>query len=220
MSNIQVMITDDHQIIIDGIIAVLEKTSGFEIAGYANSGREAIALQESVNPDVIIMDVDMPGMNGLVAVEEIMKSNPSRKIIMLSLHLEPTIIKQAISAGAKGYLPKNVSAEELTNALKTVHLVGTWFSGDLTLSLSGNIPSNRISMRPEEGDSAKLTELSEREIEILKAIAEGQSSTEIAEVLFISARTVDTHRSNIMKKLQTNKVAGLIRFALKNGLVN
>ena len=210
------MIVDDHQIVVDGLKALIDGLEGYEVVGYANNGREALDYVDVFKPEIVLMDIDMPGMNGLVTTERLQKSHPDTRIIILSLHLEKAVIKHAISLGASGYVPKNADQEEVIRALDTVQKGGKYFSGEVTIALSESSSGPSATAGT---DAEQLASLSEREIEILKGIAEGKSSKEIGEELFISPRTVDTHRTNIMRKLDTNKVAGLIRFAMRNGIV-
>ncbi len=222
-SSIQVMIVDDHQVVIDGLQAVLRDLPDIEVVGYANRGDEALQQLPLFNPDVLLLDIDMPGMNGLVMLERLRREDVLDKtpaVIILSMHLEASVIRDAIAKGANGYLPKNANASMLGEAIRSVATGQPWFAPEVTLALSGG---GGATPSPDgentASDAAKLASLSEREREILAAIAEGQSSREIAESLFLSPRTVDTHRSNLMRKLDIHKVAGLIRFALKQGLV-
>lgn len=217
------MIVDDHQVVIDGLQAVLRDLPDIEVVGYANRGDEALQQLPLFNPDVLLLDIDMPGMNGLVMLERLRREDVLDKapaVIILSMHLEASVIRDAIAKGANGYLPKNANASMLGEAIRSVATGQPWFAPEVTLALSGG---GGATPSPDgentASDAAKLASLSEREREILAAIAEGQSSREIAESLFLSPRTVDTHRSNLMRKLDIHKVAGLIRFALKQGLV-
>jgi DNA-binding NarL/FixJ family response regulator len=222
-SPIAVMIVDDHQVVIDGLQAVLSDLPDIEVIGYANRGDEALANFALFKPEVVLLDIDMPGMSGLVVLEKLQREaelDPKPAIVILSMHLEASVIKEAIAKGAKGYLPKNAHASAVAQAIRTVSRGQSWFAPEVTLALGGaSSPLPSPAGENTASDAAKLATLSEREREILIAIAEGQSSREIAEALFLSPRTVDTHRGNLMRKLEIHKVAGLIRFALKQGLV-
>jgi DNA-binding NarL/FixJ family response regulator len=217
---VSVMIVDDHQVVIDGLRAVLGDAPDLEVAGYANRGDEALRLLPALRPDVLLLDIDMPGMNGLVLLERLRREGPEPRVVMLSMHLEPAVIRRAIELGADGYLPKNADGAEVLRALREVAAGRPWFAGSVTVALSGAAGTGPSAEGGPAGEAAALASLTEREREVLVGIAEGLSSKEIAERLYLSPRTVDTHRTNIMRKLDVHKVAGLIRFALRHGLVD
>ena len=217
MEKSRVLIVDDHQLIIDGLKAFVNQDESLEFIGECNNGEDAIRYADALNPDIILMDIEMPKVSGIQASEEIKKAHPDIKIIIISMHQEKGLIKKLIERGVDGYLLKNSSQEEVLSAIGVVRSGKKYFSEDITLALL-NKESNTSSFSA--GESSILAELTEREIEILKAIAGGQTNKEIGEELHISHRTVDTHRTNLMKKLEVNNVAGLIRFAFKNGLIS
>lgn len=220
MEKTRIVLIDDHQIVIDGLTSVLEEVEQYEIVGTANNGKDAIQLIRIAEPQLALMDIDMPIMNGISAATELKKNYPQVKIIILSLHNEKAIIQNLIQIGVDGYLLKNSNKDEMLNAIQQVLNGQKYFSSDVTLSLSGMAPSSSIKLtNTDPGNAEKLSSLTERELEILKGIADGMSNREIGEQLFISQRTVDTHRQNIMKKLDVKKVVGLIKFAIKNGLI-
>lgn len=208
MNRIKVLLVDDHQIIVDGLKSLLKDSADIMVAGEANNGREALRILNFLGIDVVLMDVDMPVMNGIDALKEIAKLYPRTSVIILSMHQEAGMIKSLMNLGAKGYLLKSSSKDELISAIRKVADGQSYFSTDVTLSLlssgSGN-QQNEI--------------LTDRETEILRLIAEGFSNKEIGSKLFISHRTVDTHRTNLMKKLDVNNIAGLISYAIRNGIV-
>ena len=209
MSKINVLLTDDHQIIIDGLKSLLKNQDEINVAAEACNGREAIRILELISIDVLLMDIDMPVMNGIDALKEIRKNHPKVKIIILSMHNEAGMIKSLIDLGANGYLLKSCSQTELIDAIKKVVLGQSYFSSDVTLAL----------LKPAAKQGQQNEILTEREIEILKLIAGGFSNKEIGDQLFISHRTVDTHRTNLMKKLDVSNIAGLISYAIRNGIV-
>lgn len=208
MSKINVLLTDDHQIIIDGLKSLLKNSDEIIVAAEANNGREALRILGLLSIDVLLMDIDMPIMNGIEALKEIRKQFRDVKVIILSMHNEAGMIKSLIDLGANGYMLKSCSQDELIGAIKKVASGQSYFSTDVTLALLK--PAN-----PEQ----KNEMLTERETEILKLIAAGFSNKEIGDQLFISHRTVDTHRTNLMKKLDVSNIAGLISYAIKNGIV-
>lgn len=212
MSKIKVLLVDDHQIILDGLKSLLSNSGEIIVAGEANNGREAIRILELISIDVILMDIDMPILNGIDTLKEIVKRGLSVRVIILSMHQEAGMIKSLMNIGAHGYLLKSSSQEEVTNAICKVAGGQSYFSPEVTLSLL-NKPQNNLHFNQQ-------TELlTDRETEIVRLIAEGFSNKEIGSKLFISHRTVDTHRTNLMKKLDVSNIAGLISYAIKNGIV-
>jgi DNA-binding NarL/FixJ family response regulator len=216
MKTIKVLITDDHQIIIDGLKSLLNDVNGIQIVGEALNGADALQTLDLLSADLVLMDIDMPVMNGMEATRLIKKKYPKIKVIILSMHNEGSLVKKLIASGADGYILKNSDREELIAAILKVSEGQKYFSPDVTLSLA-EVSSHHNSGQEKE---SYIHDLTDREIEILKLIAEGYSNKEIGEKLFISHRTVDTHRTNLMKKIGVNNIAGLIRYAIKRGFVN
>lgn len=209
MSDIRLILVDDHKIVLDGIKALLDDLDGFDCVATAENGQKAIDLLQVFDVDLLLMDIDMPVMNGIEATRIVKKDFPSVKVISLTQHSERGMVKQMLECGSDGYLLKNVAQDELANAIRNVVAGGQVFSEEVTMSLAGKAV--------EKNANGVEVELTEREIEILTLITEGLSSKQIGEKLFISPRTVDTHRTNLMNKLDIHNIAGLIRFALKNG---
>lgn len=210
MNKIKVLLTDDHQIIIDGLKSLLSSSDEITVAAEAGNGREALRILGLIQIDVVLMDIDMPILNGIDTLKEIRKLHNEVRVIILSMHNEAGMIKSLIDIGANGYLLKSCSQAELTEAIRKVASGQNYFSTDVTLALLKPNGSN-----PEQKNEL----LTDRETEILKLIAGGFSNKEIGDQLFISHRTVDTHRTNLMKKLNVNNIAGLISYAIKNGIV-
>jgi DNA-binding NarL/FixJ family response regulator len=208
---IRLLVVDDHQIILDGITSLLSDQEDIRVVGSAKNGREALDILKVLTVDVLLMDIDMPVMNGLDAATEIKKMHTSPKIIILSMHMQGGMIRSLIDKGIDGYLIKNSGKEETVKAIRDVMSGKKVFSPDVTMTLSKK--------ETEEYSDHPDIDLTDREVEILKLIAEGYSNKEIGEKLFISHRTVDTHRTNMMKKLEVNNIAGLIRFAIRNKIV-
>jgi len=218
MDKIKILLVDDHQILIDGILSILEEDPVFKVLGQANNGKEALDRCRALSPEVVLMDLDMPLMNGMLAAKELKASMPEIKVIILSLHAEKSVIQHLIQLGVDGYLVKNSDKAEVFRAIKEVASGNKYFSSAVTLSLSNTLSGKTP---PPANDLQKqLSLLSEREIEILKAIADGHSNKEIGLLIHLSPRTIDAHRANIMKKLKIKKVTGLVRFALKTGLID
>ena len=211
MSKINVLLADDHQIIIDGLRSLLKNQSEINVAAEANNGRETLRILDLISIDVLLMDIDMPVMNGIDALKEIRKKTSEVKVIILSMHNEAGMIKSLIDLGANGYLLKSCSQDELLDAIRRVAAGQPYFSADVTLALL----KPTASARPEQKNEI----LTERETEVLRLIASGFSNKEIGDQLYISHRTVDIHRTNLMKKLDVNNIAGLISYAIRNGIV-
>lgn len=212
MKKLNILLVDDHQIIIDGLRLLINSVEGMLVIGDANNGKEAIELLEVLDTDVVLMDIDMPVMNGLDATKTIKTRHKNIKVLILSMHCDGGMVKELIGIGADGYIMKNASKEELIQAITKVASGQQYFSTDVTLSLldkNASVSASKLEI-----------DLTNRELEILKLIADGFSNKEIGEQLFISHRTVDTHRTNLMKKLNVNNIAGLVSFAIKNGLVS
>jgi len=211
MNKINVLLTDDHQIIIDGLKSLLKNSEEINVSAEANNGREALLILGILSVDVVLMDIDMPVMNGIEALKEIRKQYRDVKVIILSMHNEAGMIKNLIELGANGYLLKSCTQDELIGAITKVATGHSFFSTDVTLALLNPAGTSNPDKKNEL--------LTDRETEILKLIAAGFSNKEIGDQLFISHRTVDTHRTNLMKKLDVNNIAGLISYAIKNGIV-
>jgi len=216
MSLIKVLITDDHQIIIDGLKSLLADKEQIKVIAEASNGKEALDILKLLQVDVVLMDIDMPVLNGIEATKEIKAEYPETKVIILSMYKESGLIKTLIQIGADGYLLKNSDKDELIEAITRVASGQQYFSSDVTMSLLDKISKKSSQFQPDK----RVSELTQREIEILKLITEGFSNKEIGDKLFISHRTVDSHRTNLMKKVGVNNIAGLIRFAIKTGFVN
>jgi two-component system response regulator NreC len=209
--SIRIAIADDHQMVFDGLTSILQNLEGVELKGQANNGREIIRLVENLKIDLVFMDIDMPEMDGIEATKQIKTHFPEVKIVILTMHDEQSLVKKLLEIGADGYILKNSSKTELEMAIRQIQSGKKHFSSEVTMILLEEESPAEV--------NAQLKQLTEREIEILKLISEGLSNKEIGDQLFISHRTVDTHRTNLMKKLDVHNVAGLIRFAIKNGLV-
>jgi DNA-binding NarL/FixJ family response regulator len=211
MKDIKVLLVDDHQIILDGIKSLLDNTPGINVVATANDGKEAINTLGILTVDVVLMDIDMPNLNGIDATQQIQRKFNEVKVIMLTMHSESAMIKQLIDIGASGYLLKNSNKEELLDAIQKVAKGEKYFSPEVTISL----------LNKKEDKTKKSTiDFTKRELDVIKLLADGFTNKEIGDKLFISHRTVDTHRTNIMKKIGVNNVASLISYAIKNQLVD
>lgn len=209
--NINLIIADDHQLVRRGFRALLDDVEHITVLGEASNGKEVInMLRNGAKPDIVLLDYEMPQMNGLETAAVIQKEYFGVKTIMLTMLNSREIIQAAVENGVSGFLFKNASPDELEECVKRVFAGGKYFSGEVTLTL---LHPNTIP------NQTSISQLSAREIEILRLVAQGLSSTEIGQQLFISPRTADTHRNNIMQKLQLNGIAALVQFAIKNKLI-
>ncbi len=212
MSKIEILVVDDHAIMRDGIHALIDLHDDIEVVGEASDGKEAIEKVRELVPDVVIMDIAMPGMDGLEAARRIRKRNPEVKVLVLTQHDHKEYVLSAIKAGVAGYLPKRAVSSELVSAIRAVH------RGESFLYPSAATALIQDYLR--KGEVEPYDYLTEREREILKLIAEGHTSREIASMLFISVKTVQGHRTKIMEKLDIHNRTELIRYAMRKGLVS
>jgi DNA-binding NarL/FixJ family response regulator len=211
---IKLFLADDHAIVRDGLRLILEAHGDMTVIGEAADGRQAVHEVKKRCPEIVIMDIAMPELNGIDATAQIVKACPSTKVIILSVYDTTEYIFEALKAGAKGYILKESAGEEVVKAVHSVH------SGHLYLSqeISETVVADYIKHRGVANEKTPLESLSKREREILQLIVEGKTSTEISQLLFISPKTVDTYKSRLMNKLDIKDLPSLIRFAIKHGL--
>jgi len=210
MKTIKIALADDHPLILDGLQTLLESADDMELVVRAENGKALLEAMANQAVDVVLLDVDMPVMDGIETTRALRIAYPQVRIIILTMHDEKHFIQKLIEDGAHGYLLKNTGRDELLLAIRQVYAGKNQFSGEVTMKL----------VQPDESEvSDELKELTQREVEILTCIAQGKSNKEIGDELFISHRTVDTHRTNLMKKLDVHNIAGLIRIAYRNKLV-
>lgn len=213
---IRILIAEDHQLVREGIRALLEKAGDIKIVGEASNGKEAVDMVQELKPDVLVMDIMMPRLNGIQAAEQLFNLKNTTYILLLSMYSDPGFVQKALQFGVKGYVLKSSVSDELLTAVRNVA------GGKLFLSPS---VADVVKSRPTHADASKkdndpLSVLSPREKEILKLIAEEHTSVEIGEILFISDKTVEKHRTRIMEKLNVRNLAGLVRLAIKYRLVD
>lgn len=209
---VRVLLADDHPVVRKGMMSCLSGREQVQIVGEAADGQEALRKAKELAPDLVLMDMDMPKMNGLTAAEMLRRENPAVKVLILSMHNQTDYVLRILNCGARGYVLKGASTEELLNAIETVQAGQTCFSPDVArvaLSQYVNGP----------GEGPQVAQISNREREVVIAIAEGLSNKEIACRLNVGVRTVETHRERAMRKLNIHSVAGLTRFAIQKGLV-
>jgi len=206
------MLADDHQIVRQGLRRLLSRRGDFSIVGEACDGQQAVDLAERSHPDVVLMDISMPRLSGIDATRRIAR-NGRTKVLALSMHDTQSYVEEALRAGAAGYVHKNTSAEELFSAIDAVRTGESYLSPAVTQQVVDAIA------RPGERSTSAVSGLTKREREVLKLIADGLSSKEIAHKLGVSLKTIESHRANLMDKLDIHKVSGLVRFAVRAGLV-
>ncbi|MES2138287.1 MAG: response regulator transcription factor [Bacteroidota bacterium] len=214
---IRVMLVDDHQIVIDGLKSLLAEIKNIAIVAEANNGKDAIEILSKTAADIVLIDIEMPIMNGWDATKIITSRYPQTKVIALTTFSEKAIIKKMLNAGASGYILKNIKKDILLEAIIAVHNGEKYFSSEISLLLLK--PSAEEIIVPKKQNSS-VNLLTTREVEILKLIAGGLSNAETAEKLFISPKTVKAHRENIMKKLDLHNVVDLVRCAIDSGFID
>jgi DNA-binding NarL/FixJ family response regulator len=207
----RVILADDHVLMRHGLRRILEENSNLEISAEVGDGLELLSVLQKVNPDLIILDVSMPNLRGIEAIPEIRRVRPTAKVLMLTMHKEEDYLYQAISAGANGYLLKDDAEKELFSAIEHIKNGKIYISP----SLADQSMQNWARLRRGEDDAHTSESLTVREREILKLIAEGKSNKEIGDLLYISVRTVERHRANMMSKLNIRKTAELVQYALR-----
>ncbi|PLW99028.1 MAG: DNA-binding response regulator [Marinilabiliales bacterium] len=213
MNKIKLLIADDHRIFREGIQALLVKEAGIEIVAEASSADEIYNILESKEIDLVLMDIDLDGSSGIEATRKITMANNNIAVLALSMHSDHSYIMKMLDAGAKGYILKNTGKDEMIAAIKAVYNGASYFSSDVSQKLISQLVNKKRS------NSSDIP-LTRRETEILRLIAREYSNSEIADELFISIRTVDTHKRNLLEKLGLKNTAGLVKYAIQNGLLN
>jgi len=208
----RVLLVDDHQIVLDGLKRILESSDVCEVVGHLITGQEALRFLEHFPVDILLTDLDMPEMHGSELVKRVKASHPGVKTMVLSMHHDPVLVKELFAIGINGFVVKTASEEEIVMAVKKVLSGAAYYSAEVTTSLMGQEASAPA--------IHKDFQLTGREQEILQLVADGLSTKEIGEKLFISTRTVDSHRLSLMRKLEVKNIAALLRFAFKNGLID
>lgn len=210
---VRILLTEDHLVMRAALRCLLDTHADFTVVGEATNGREMMNLIQPLAPDVVVMDINMPELNGIEATRQLCERFPHIKVLGLSVHKKGRLVSEILNAGAKGYVPKNCAASELLTAIRTV------MDGKMYISpeVLGELVESRN--RNPRGEGA-FTKLTPREREVLQLISEGHSTKEIADKLFLSVPTIHTHRQHIMEKLDTHSLATLVRYAIREGIID
>ena len=214
---IRIVLADYHAVLRAGLTALLDRQPDMQVVGEAGDGNECVKVARAVRPDVILLDINMPNSNGLDALERLQVETPESRVLVLTMHDETTYLRQVLASGGAGYVLKQAADQELLSAIRTVHSGGTFLHPAHTQALL-----NHSSVEPAdvEGEDERLAALSDREREVLRLIALGHSNKEIAEMLYLSVKTVETYKARVMQKLELKGRAALVRFALTQGLLD
>jgi two-component system, NarL family, response regulator NreC len=216
MRTLRILLADDHTVVRSGLRALLERQNNFEIVGEAQNGRETVSLCASLQPDVVVMDVGMPLLNGIEATKALLKQSPSTRVVILSMHSDESYVMRSLQAGARAYLLKDSAPSDLLSAIEAVSQGKSFFSSAIRHLLAEDYV--RVLRQKGAVDSYEL--LTMREREILQLLAEGKTNKEVASSLNISLYTVETHRSNILEKLGIHSPAELILYAVRKGIIH
>ena len=216
MKALRILVADDHDLMRRGIKALLQSHAGWEVCGEAHTGREAVTKAEELKPDIVILDISMPDLNGVDAAKRIRKSSPDTEVLILSVHYSDQLIRDILEAGVRGYIVKSDSDRDLIIAVETLANHKPFFTPRATEVMLTNFNEGKTRTEPPETMRDRLTS---REREIVQLLAEGKSSKEVASSLNISVKTAETHRANIMRKLQLHTVSELVRYAVRNQII-
>jgi DNA-binding NarL/FixJ family response regulator len=214
MSTLRLLLADDHEIVRKGLRSVLEAQKDCEVVGEAGDGRQTVALVKELNPDIVILDISMPLLNGLEATRQILKMRPQTKVLILTMHESDPLIRDVLDAGARGYILKTDAGRDLIAAVESLRRNKTFFTSRVSqMILDGFLKGDA---RPSENGGIRLTP---RQREIVQLLAEGKSSKEVAVALDLSVKTAETHRANIMRKLDCHSVSEVVRYAIRNRII-
>ena len=216
MKTLRILIADDHDLMRRGVKALLQSRAGWEVCGEAHTGREAVSKAEELKPEVVILDISMPDLNGVDAAKRIRKASPDTEVLILSVHYSDQLIRDILEAGVRGYIVKSDSDRDLVIAVETLANHKPFFTPRATEVMLTNFNEGKTKADLPETMRDRLTS---REREIVQLLAEGKSSKEVASSLNISVKTAETHRANIMRKLQLHTVSELVRYAVRNQII-
>ena len=214
---LRILIADDHEVVRRGLCALLQGHEGWEICGDAKDGREVVEKARLLKPDIVILDVGMPNLNGLAATRQLLQENPQQKVIVLTITDSDQVIREALDAGARGFVLKSDAARDLVTAVEALQRNRMFFTPRVNdMVLAGFLDTGH---KPSNGEMPRLPTLTPREREVIQLLAEGKSSKEVASVLNLSTKTAETHRSNIMRKLDIHSIRDLVVYAVKNDII-
>jgi DNA-binding NarL/FixJ family response regulator len=214
---LRILIADDHEVVRHGLCNLLQTHAGWEICGEARDGREAVEMAKKLKPDVVILDIGMPNLNGLAATRQLSQQNPEQKIIVLTITDSDQVIREALDAGARGFVLKSDAARDLVSAVEALQRDRMFFTPRVNdMVLAGFLDRGD---GPAASESARSPKLTPREREVIQLLAEGKSSKEVACLLNLSTKTAETHRSNIMRKLDFHSIRDLVVYAVKNDII-
>lgn len=221
---LRILIADDHEVARHGIRALLESHAGWDVCAEAKDGREAVELASTVNPDLILLDIGMPNLNGLEAARQILASSPEIPILILTMHDSEQVVREVLRAGARGFLLKSDAGRDLVAAVEALQMKRTFFTTRVSqMVLEGYLdrdaPDGHGEDSSEKQEDPTTAVLTSREREVIQLLAEGKTSKEVAVALRLSVKTAETHRTNLMRKLGLHSVADLTRYAVRNGIV-
>jgi DNA-binding NarL/FixJ family response regulator len=214
-SKLQILIADDHEVVREGLRAMVEHEPGWEVCGVAADGREAVALAKQLKPDIVVVDMTMPELDGVQAIRQIKRALPQTEILVFSARESESVIAEVFAAGAKSYIRKADAGRHLISALRSLQEHKPFFTDNISELLFARF----LTGQTEKRDDSATERLTPREREIVRLLAEGNSNNEAAHALGLSSRTVETHRAAVIRKLRVNSLAGLIRYAIRNGIV-
>ena len=215
MPILKILLADDHELILSGLKAILEGEPGWKVVGLARDGREAVKMAAQLRPHVAVLDISMPELNGIEATRRIRRDSPENEILILNMHNSEVIVREVLEAGAKGFILKTDTNRLLKTAVESLAAHKPFF----TSTASDVILQGYLDPSTKPGETESQTRLSPREREIVQMLAEGRSSKEVAAKLSVSVKTVEAHRSNVMRKLNLHSVAQLVRYAIRNDMI-
>lgn len=216
--SLRILLADDHEVVRRGLCAMLRAQPDWEVCGEASNGREAVEQASKLKPEVVILDIGMPNLNGLEATRQILKANPRIKVLILTLHDSDQVVQEVLNAGARGFLLKSDAARDLVAAVEALRRDKIYFTPKVaSMVLDGYLRREQPAPERETPTRSRLTP---REREIVQLLAEGKSSKEVAVALGLSVKTAETHRSNIMRKLELHSVSDLVLYAVRNNIVH
>jgi DNA-binding NarL/FixJ family response regulator len=218
---LRILIADDHEVARRGIRALLENHPGWEVCAEAKDGRETVELAASTKPDIVLLDIGMPNLNGLEAARQILAASPQVAILILTMHDSDNVVREVLRAGARGFLLKSDAGRDLVAAVEALQLQRTFFTTRVSqMVLDGFLDREKRDDGSEASEEISSEVLTSREREVIQLLAEGKTSKEVAVTLNLSVKTAETHRTNLMRKLGLHSVADLTRYAVRNGIVH